>query len=180
MTPTATLRSFEPGTTRRAALSAAVVLCLALFAGACGSSSSPSEPTSAVVTAESVEASSASLANRERGTDGLEMLWFDPVLSEIARQYSREMRDQGFVSHYDKNGIAVDGRLRVAGVSFTMAGENIATLGRTTDPAGEAHRGFMNSASHRANILDSRFTSVGVGMATDGDQFWITQVFIRE
>ena len=180
MTPTNTPRSFEPGSARRVALTTALVLVLAFFATACGSSSSPSEPTAGAVSVAAAEASSVSLANRERGTDGLEMLWSDPVLSEIARQYSREMRDQGFVSHFDKKGTAVDGRLRVAGVSFTMAGENIATIGRSVDPAGEAHSGFMNSASHRANILNSRFTSMGVGVATNGDQFWITQVFIRD
>lgn len=160
-------------------VAAALLVTFNLFAVACsGSSSSPTEP-GGVLSAEQVEASSVALINSERGRAGLGQLWFDPVLSEVARQYSREMRDGGFVSHYDPAGGAVDGRLRAAGISFIKAGENIAVI-ETGDPAGDAHRGFMDSAPHRANILGSDYTSVGVGVAAVGDRFWITQVFIRE
>lgn len=158
---------------------AAFVLVVAVLAAGCsGSSSSPTE-SGGPLSGDQVEASSAALINSERGQSGAGQLWFDPVLSEVARQYSREMRDQGFVSHYDENGNAVDARLRNAGVRFVMAGENIATL-QTVDPASDAHRGFMDSAPHRANILGERYTSVGVGAVSLGDKWWITQIFIRE
>lgn len=160
-------------------LAAALLVAVQLFALSCGSSSSPTEPGGAL-DPDAVEASSVSLLNGERSRAGLGQLWFDPVLGEIARRYSSEMRDQGFVSHYDPAGAAVDGRLRAAGVRFVMAGENIVTLGDTLDPAGDAHRGFMGSAPHRANIVGAAYTSVGVGVATNGDQWWITQIFIRE
>ena len=42
---------------------------------------------------------------------------------------------------------------------------------------GVVHRAFMNSAPHRANILDSRVGQVGVGMVSSGGQLWITEVF---
>jgi uncharacterized protein YkwD len=161
----------------RRALAAALLVTFTFLAACSGSS--PTEPDGPI-SIDSVEATSVSLVNGARGQNGKGALAFDPVLCEIARTYSRQMRDQGFVSHYDAAGTAVDGRLRSYGVHFTMAGENIATLGDTTDPAGEAHRGFMASASHRANILQPGFTSVGVGVATNGDQYWLTQVFIRE
>lgn len=157
---------------------AAVLLASLPFAAAC-SGSSPTAPDGPLA-AESVEAGSAALINGARGGDGLRQLWFDPVLSEVAREHSRRMRDEGFVSHFDSGGGAVDGRLRAYGVHFTMAGENIATLGDTSDPAGDAHRGFMGSAPHRANILEPAYTSVGVGVATNGDRYWVTQIFIRE
>ena len=166
-------------TTRRSRRRLAAALVALLFVAACGGSSGPTAPEGPLP-AESVEAASVALVNSARGSDGLGQLAFDPVLCEIAREYSRQMRDDGFVSHYDAGGTAVDGRLRSYGVHFTMAGENIASLGDTTDPAGDAHRGFMGSASHRANILHAGFTSVGVGVATNGDTYWITQVFIRE
>lgn len=158
---------------------AAVALPAACLLAACSSGSSPTAPDGAM-SAQSVEAGSVALVNDARRDGGLGQLWFDPVLSEIAREHSRRMRDEGFVSHFDTGGTAVDGRLRAYGVHFTMAGENIATLGDTTDPAGDAHRGFMNSAPHRANILQPAYTSVGVGVATNGDQYWVTQIFIRE
>lgn len=173
---TASLSSYLTGRIARGT-AAALIVAFNLFAAACSSSSSsPTEP-GGMVTAEQVESSSVALINSERGREGLDQLWFDPVLSEIARQYSAEMRDQGFTSHFDQHGNAVDARLHSAGVRFVKAGENIATV-ETADPAGDAHRGFMASAPHRANILASDYTSVGV--ATLGDKFWITQIFIRE
>lgn len=166
---------------RRTARGAAAALLVAagLFSLACSDSSSPTAPNGAV-SLDQVESSSMALVNGERGGNGLGQLWFDPVLCEIARRYSEKMRSEGFVSHFDASGAAVDSRLRSAGVTFRMAGENIAALGDTRDPAGAAHRGFMGSASHRANILGSRFTNVGVGVATDGERYWITQIFIQE
>lgn len=161
-------------------LATALLLTASLFAAACSdSSASPTGPGGGV-NLDQVEASSMSLVNGERGSAGLGQLWFDPVLCEIARRHSQQMRNDGFVSHFDAGGTAVDGRLRSAGVSFTMASENIAVVGDTQDPAGQAHRGFMASAPHRANILGERFSNVGVGVATDGERYWITQIFIRE
>lgn len=161
-------------------LATALVVTAHLFAAACSDSvSSPTSPGGGV-SLEQVEASSVAFVNSERGGSGLGQLWFDPVLGEIARRYSERMRNEGFVSHFDASGTAVDGRLRVAGVSFSVASENIAVVGDTQDPAREAHRGFMGSPTHRANILDTRFTNVGVGVATDGERYWITQIFVRE
>ena len=39
------------------------------------------------------------------------------------------------------------------------------------------HSAFMNSAPHRANILNSRVGQVGVGVVSSGGQLWITEVF---
>jgi uncharacterized protein YkwD len=39
------------------------------------------------------------------------------------------------------------------------------------------HQAFMNSAPHRANILNSRVGQVGVGVVSAGGQLWITEVF---
>lgn len=161
-------------------LTMALLLTANLFAVACSESSgSPTGPGGGM-NLDQVETSSMALVNGERGGADLGQLWFDPVLCEIARRHSQRMRNEGFVSHFDANGTAVDGRLRAAGVSFTMASENIAVVGDTQEPARQAHHGFMASPPHRANILGDRFTNVGVGVATDGETYWITQIFIRE
>jgi uncharacterized protein YkwD len=36
---------------------------------------------------------------------------------------------------------------------------------------------FMNSTVHRQNILNRRFKHVGIGVARDGDAYWVTVVF---
>ncbi len=63
------------------------------------------------------------------------------------------------------------------GISYKAAGENIAKGQRT--PA-EVMKGWMNSPGHRANILSSSYTEIGVGYVTDsnGTAYWV-QHFIR-
>jgi len=45
--------------------------------------------------------------------------------------------------------------------------------------ARRAHRALMDSAPHRANILDSTKRAVGVGIARADGMVWVTQVFRR-
>ncbi len=54
----------------------------------------------------------------------------------------------------------------IVGLVYSAAGENIAWMNGTTDPLVAAERltnDLMNSPPHRANILDPRFTHVGIG-----------------
>ena len=37
----------------------------------------------------------------------------------------------------------------------------------------------MASATHRDNIMDPRFELAGIGVARQGNVFWVTQIFIR-
>lgn len=59
------------------------------------------------------------------------------------------------------------------GISYRTAGENIAKGQRTPK---EVVNAWMNSQGHRANILNSSFTKIGVGYVKDGN-YW-TQMFI--
>ncbi|MBI9113554.1 CAP domain-containing protein [Sanguibacter sp. YZGR15] len=59
-------------------------------------------------------------------------------------------------------------------------GENVAYAGGYPDLPSTIHTNWMNSPGHRANILRSTFTHVGIGyhVAPDGSA-WATQVFAR-
>ena len=61
------------------------------------------------------------------------------------------------------------------GISYKSAGENIAQGQRTPE---EVVQAWMNSAGHRANILNSGFTHIGVGYVESGN-YW-TQEFITK
>ena len=71
-------------------------------------------------------------------------------------------------------------RVKAAGVEWQAVGENIAIYDNV--PGAEA--AFMNEPrfghNHRSNILDSKYTDVGVGIveAPDG-RYYITQEFIE-
>jgi uncharacterized protein YkwD len=67
--------------------------------------------------------------------------------------------------------------LKSFGITFSAAGENIASGQRT---AAEVMQTWMNSSGHRANILSSTYNQIGVGVARDssGKLYW-TQIFIK-
>ncbi|HEX2164952.1 MAG TPA: CAP domain-containing protein [Thermoanaerobaculia bacterium] len=143
------------------------------------SGSSPSEPGGSGPSPASVEASAVARVNESRRGDGKGELLLDPMLSEMARAYSRRMRDEGFFGHVDPQGGGLVDRLRGAGIGFSIVGENLAQVGGVSDPAAVAHRMLMENAAHRANILDARFTEVVIGVAQRDDTYWMTQVFLR-
>jgi uncharacterized protein YkwD len=156
----------------------AAVLTVVLTLAACSSSVGPTEPSGAQTTSE-IEYQLFRLANREREGNGARPeLVLDQGLSAIARQYSELMRDQGFFSHVAPDGSTLKRRLEIAGIGYSSAGENIAQVTHAGDPAVLAHDLLMDSRRHRANILDSDYQEVGMGVARSRDTFWITQVFV--
>ena len=65
--------------------------------------------------------------------------------------------------------------LKTFGISYRTAGENIAKGQKT---AQSVMNGWMGSSGHRANILNSSYSEIGVGYASDakGNTFWV-QIF---
>ena len=77
-------------------------------------------------------------------------------------------------SHTRPDGGSFSTALTEAGVSYIRSGENIA-YGQTTPQ--QVVQAWMDSAGHRANILDAGFTHIGVGYAVvNGTAYW-TQLF---
>lgn len=113
------------------------------------------------------------LVNVERSKAGLSPLEYDWELSRVARYKSQDMSDLGYFSHTSPTYGSPFQMMKSFGISYRSAGENIAR-GYTT-PASVVE-GWMNSQGHRANILNSTFTRIGVGYVKDG-HYW-TQMFI--
>ena len=113
------------------------------------------------------------LVNIERNKQGLKSLDSDWQLSRVARYKSQDMKDKGYFSHTSPTYGSPFEMMKNFGISYRTAGENIAKGQRT--PA-EVVKAWMNSSGHRANILSSSFTKIGVGYVKDGN-YW-TQMFI--
>lgn len=155
-----------------------LLVAVALFGVACGGGGSDGPTTPVGTTVAEVEFESFQLANTARRNDNVQpQLDLGEAIARVARQHSQAMRDQGFFGHKGPNG-ALGARLRAAGIPFSSAGENLAKLTSVPNPAGEAHRQFMNSPGHRDVMLDSRFRVAGVGVARSGDTYWLTQVYV--
>ncbi|MEW6541668.1 MAG: CAP domain-containing protein [Bacillota bacterium] len=116
------------------------------------------------------------LVNAERAKLGLRALAVDAKLSQVARLKSEDMRDNRYFAHQSPTYGSPFEMMRQFGITYRTAGENIAAGQRTPE---EAMRGWMNSSGHRANILNSSFTHIGVGHAVGGSytNYW-TQMFI--
>ena len=102
--------------------------------------------------------------NEQRRQHGLAPLRLDPALTTVARAHSADMFHQSYFSHDTPDGRTPFDRMHAAGVTYTMAGENIAYAPNVT----VADTGLMNSPEHRANILRPQFTRVGIGVVSGG------------
>jgi uncharacterized protein YkwD len=130
------------------------------------------------VISNDVETQVVTLTNAERVKNGCGALRIDSRLVAAARAHSNDMVAQNFFSHTGSSGSDFVAREVTAGYPKNGASaENIA-WGYPT--AQEVVTGWMNSAGHRANILDCSSTAVGVGIATtpSGAIYW-TQDFGR-
>lgn len=113
------------------------------------------------------------LVNAERAKRGLNELTYDWQLSRVARYKSQDMRDNNYFSHTSPTYGSPFQMMKNFGISYRTAGENIAK-GQATPAA--VVNAWMNSSGHRANILNSSFTHIGVGYVADG-RYW-TQMFV--
>jgi uncharacterized protein YkwD len=104
------------------------------------------------------------LVNMERQSRGIAALSVNASITAVAEAKSRDMFMRRYFSHYDPDGKNVADHLTAAGISFSDAGENLAYAPDLTT----AHQGLMSSAGHRANILDTRFHIIGIGIISDG------------
>jgi uncharacterized protein YkwD len=144
-----------------------------------------SEPTATKSPAKKASRSSAGrttfqaqvvkLTNRERAKAGCKALKSNTALKNAAQKHSADMAKKDYFSHNGKDGRSPFDRMTDAGYAFSAAAENIAAGQRT---AADVVEGWMNSAGHKANILNCTYTEIGVGYAKGGSYgtYW-TQDF---
>lgn len=140
-----------------------------------GSSTSTNTPS-----ADSGQTSQAAavlnLVNQERAKHGLKALTLSDKLTSVATTKSKDMATKNYFSHTSPTYGSPFDMLKHFGISYRSAGENIAAGQRT--PA-EVMNAWMNSSGHRANILNAKYTQLGVGYYKGGSYgtYW-TQLFI--
>ena len=121
------------------------------------------------------EAEVVRLVNQKRAEYGLKPLSQDWQLSRVARYKSQDMKDLGYFSHTSPTYGSPFQMMKSFGISYRTAGENIAKGYASPEAVVNA---WMNSPGHRANILNSTYTHIGVGFVSSGN-YW-TQMFISK
>lgn len=116
------------------------------------------------------------LVNKERKANGLKPLTLNKELSNVANIKSRDMIEKEYFDHTSPTYGSPFDMMKIFNISYKTAGENIA-MGQKTPS--EVMNSWMNSSGHRANILNSSYTELGVGIQKDsnGKIYW-TQMFI--
>ena len=127
---------------------------------------------------KSVEQSVIQLTNQQRANNGLKPLEYNWELCRIARYKSQDMIDKKYFNHTSPTYGSPFDMIKAFGLSYRSAGENIAKGQKDAQAVVTA---WMNSSGHRANILNSGYTQIGVGYAVDsnGTPYW-TQMFISQ
>lgn len=139
----------------------------------------PSKPETSVPlptpTISSEEQTLINQVNQERLQSGLKALQVDLNLVALAKEKSHDMAVHGYFSHVSPNLGTVYNMLDRAGLSYALAGENIARTGSFA----RIHPLFMGSSGHRANIMYSGYTHLGVGIIKYGTNYYVTQIFVK-
>lgn len=109
------------------------------------------------------------LVNQERAKEELSALQTNDAITQAAQVRASELAT--LFDHTRPDGSICFTALDEAGVRYWTAGENIAAGYSTPE---QVMNGWMNSPGHRANILSSEFTTIGV--ARSGN-YWV-QLFV--
>jgi uncharacterized protein YkwD len=110
-----------------------------------------------------------SLINKERTSANLSPVTIDSELNELARMHAEDMVARTYFGHINPEGETPNDRRIELGIT-TPVGENLAIA-----PTSEyTHYGLMQSGIHRKNILDPKWTKIGIGVAQNGDYALIT------
>lgn len=137
-----------------------------------GTPEQPSEPGASDGVA-AYEQEVVQLVNAERARYGLSALTIRADLCRYARVKSQDMQQSGYFSHTSPNYGSPFDMMKSFGITYSTVGENIA-MGYDSPEA--VVNAWMNSEGHRANILSSSYTQIGVGYVAEGG-YW-TQWFV--
>lgn len=110
------------------------------------------------------------LTNIERAKHGLLPVRKSTILTQAARAHNADMIANNFVSHTGSNGFSSALRAQAAGYATygwerCYVGENIAAGLHTPQ---DAINGWLNSPTHKANMLRPEYREIGVGVAKGG------------
>ncbi|MGW7486549.1 sigma-70 family RNA polymerase sigma factor [Streptomyces sp. NPDC054786] len=133
-------------------------------------SATPSAPPTP--TPPSLEEQATTLINIRRARVGCGPLHINGRLHTAARRHSADMAARQYYEHDAPDGTGPDERITAAGYRWSSWGENLDRGPRT---AAAAVNDWMGDSMHRDNLLDCKFTAVGIGVVEGAGGPWWTQ-----
>jgi uncharacterized protein YkwD len=133
-------------------------------------------PEPEVISNEVHAAEVVAKTNAERRAVGLPPLQRNSKLDIAAAAHANDQRNvpclRGYLTHTGTDGSKGVDRILRTGLDISRWGENIACAHQSST---SVMRGWMNSPGHRANILHTDFTHIGVSVASSdtGVLYWV-------
>jgi len=124
-----------------------------------------------IVQVADVQQPAVASVNQYRAQSGLGAVSVDQRLTNAAQSHANDMAARAVMTHTGAGGTSAGDRINAAGYGWTTWAENVAA-GQTTP--GEVMSAWMNSAGHRANILNGNMINIGVAAAVgaNGVTYW--------
>ncbi len=122
-----------------------------------------------------LEADLLARVNAFRRAERLPEVRLDERLSTIARAHSADMASGEYLEHESPDKGALAERLDRAGFAWEEARENVGRVASVES----AHRGFLASPGHRANLLLPGATDAGIGIVRRGGTIYVTEILVR-
>lgn len=120
------------------------------------------------------------LINSVRLSNGLCQLNQNQALNPVAQSRSSDMINRDYFSHTTPDGKNIYNILQDYGIMYAAAGENLIFASPPSYASPEYFfNTWMNSDTHRANILSSLFTQIGIGIGANSDRLVAVLVFIN-
>jgi Cysteine-rich secretory protein family len=125
-----------------------------------------------------ISRSLVTLTNSNRVKNQIGQLTVNPLLEKAAQQKADDMAAKNYFAHTSPEGKAPWYWFRNVGYNYTYAGENLAINFTDSEDVAAA---WMNSTGHRANILNGKFTEIGIatakGQYNGRDTVYVVQMF---
>lgn len=116
------------------------------------------------------------LTNDKRVENSLKGLTYSTLLEEAAMKKAQHMMDNDYWAHESPDGVTPWHWFASVGYDYEQAGENLAVDFITADGV---MNGWMNSPTHRANILEKEYTEIGVGILEGEFQGKISTIVVQ-
>jgi hypothetical protein len=106
------------------------------------------------------------LTNQTRERNGQESLSPNSLLMSAAQAKAEHMVTNKYFAHFSPDGKTPWDFFKEAGYTYEVAGENLAI---TNEDDQAVIAGWMNSPTHRENLLSKAYQNIGIGIAKYGD-----------
>ncbi|MCX6737375.1 MAG: CAP domain-containing protein, partial [Candidatus Parcubacteria bacterium] len=101
------------------------------------------------------------MTNQTRAKEGLNTLKVNPELSAAAAAKADDMIKNGYFAHFSPTNVSPWFWIKQNGYNYKYAGENLAMNFSETD---QVINGWLNSPSHKANLLNNNYQDIGVAV----------------